>query len=63
VAAESGSLEVLHKLFNLTKQVLTPQHLSENIFLARDNAVRSAWHMAVEQSNLDILHKPWEWAN
>jgi hypothetical protein len=56
-AAENGGLEVLHKLFNLAKQVLIPQHLSENIFLAKDNAGRFAWNMSVDQGNLDILHK------
>jgi hypothetical protein len=62
VAAEMGKLEILHKLRELPKEVLTTQHLNDNCFLAKDNGEMTAWHMAKEQGNLDNLHKMWDWA-
>jgi len=62
VAAEKGQLQVLHKMWDLAKEVLTPEELNNKVLLAEDVLGRTAWHMAVEKGKLDVLQKLWEWA-
>jgi ankyrin repeat protein len=62
MAAVHGNLDILHKMWDRAKDVLTSQHLNEKFFLAKDNDERTAWHMAARKGDLDILDRLWEWA-
>jgi hypothetical protein len=57
IAAERGNLDVLHKLWDWAKEVLTPQDLKEMFFLAKGEHESTVWHITVKQGNLDILYK------
>jgi hypothetical protein len=48
MASEKGEIQVLHKLSDWVKELLTHEELS-NIFLSKDGDERSAWHMAAEK--------------
>jgi hypothetical protein len=45
MAAEKVETEILHKLWERAKEVLTQEELN-NMFLTRDGYKRTAWHMA-----------------
>ena len=61
VAAEKGQLEVLQKLCEWAKKVLSPEDLHK-MFLGKDGDERTAWHMASEKGQIEVLQKLWEWA-
>jgi len=61
MAAEKGQIEVLHKLWDLAKDVLTQEDL-KNMFLGKDNFKRTAWHMAAANGQMELLHKLCDWA-
>jgi ankyrin repeat protein len=62
IAAYIGKIELLHKLWEWVKYVLTPEDL-KNMFLAKDEKERTAWHIAAYMGHMEILHILWEWAN
>jgi len=39
------------------------EEINNKLLLATDDMGRSAWHLAVEGSNLEALLKIWQWAN
>jgi hypothetical protein len=63
VAAECGNLKLLQMLWELAKEKLTTEDLSNKLLLAKDKRGQTAWHMAAECGNLQLLQKLWEWAN
>ena len=62
VAAECGNLELLQVLWELAKEKLTTEDLSNKLLLAKDIRERTAWHVAAEWGNIELLHKLWDWA-
>jgi len=60
MAVEEGQIEVLYKIWEWAKEVLT-QGEFKNMFLANDEFKRNAWHMAAGKGQIDILHKLWDW--
>jgi len=62
VAAECGNLELLQVLWELAKEKLTREDLSNKLLLAKDVRGRTAWHVAAEWSNLEVLQKLWDCA-
>jgi hypothetical protein len=61
VALEEGQRELFHEMWEWSKEVLTPEELS-NTFFAKDEYKRTAWILALEESQIELLHKLWEWA-
>jgi ankyrin repeat protein len=61
MAAETGELDILRKLWEWAEEVETPEDL-KSLLLAKDNSGRTAWHVAAERGSLDVLHTLWEWA-
>jgi hypothetical protein len=59
VASQYGKLDILHKLWEWAKDVLTQEELN-NILLAKDEYERNVWHMAAERDQLEILQALWE---
>jgi hypothetical protein len=46
VEAWEGKVELLEKLWEWAKEVLSPQELNNYIVLAKDDSERTAWHVA-----------------
>jgi hypothetical protein len=55
----NGQLELLHKLWDCVKEVLTKDKLRK-MLLAKDIAEWTAWELAAARSHLELLHKLWE---
>jgi hypothetical protein len=55
MAAVKGRIEVLHKLWEWAKEVLTQEELS-NMFLAKDGRQTTACHMAAGTGRVEVLH-------
>ena len=59
MATHNVIIEVLNKLCEWAKEVLTPVKL-RSMFLAKDEYERTAWRIASEQGQTELLHKTWE---
>jgi hypothetical protein len=46
----------------LGKETLTAEELNNKLVLSKYNARRTAWHLAAEECNLEIIQDFWEWA-
>jgi hypothetical protein len=57
-----GQIEVLHKLWEWAKDILTPEELRNKLFLDKDFCGRTVWHISAEKGRLDLLHKLCGWA-
>ena len=53
IAAEIGKCEILHKIWEWAKELLTRVDLIRKKFLAKDKVGNTAWHVAVYMGNLD----------
>ena len=62
MAAECGNLELLQMLWELAKEKLAPEDLSNKLLLAKDKRGQTTWHVAAERRNLQLLQKLWDWA-
>ena len=51
MAAENGQIEVLNTLWEWAKELLTQEELN-NMFLAKDECERTAWHMAAKKDQI-----------
>jgi ankyrin repeat protein len=49
-------------LWEWANQVQTPEDLSE-VFLAKHGVGMTAWGIAAERGDLEVLHTLWKWAN
>jgi len=54
VAAQRGKVEVLGKLWEWAKEFLTPQDISNNLFLYKDDSERTAWHVAINTTATEL---------
>jgi hypothetical protein len=54
VASEKGPLEILHKLWEWGKVILTQEKLNY-MFLAKKETEMTAWHIALEQVQIEGL--------
>jgi hypothetical protein len=54
VAAENVHIEILHKLLEWAREVLTQEDLN-NIFLAKDIDKSTAWDMAAGNNQIEVL--------
>jgi len=45
------------------KKKITTEEINNNFLLDLDNEGNTAWHLAAEWDNLEILSKLWDWAN
>jgi len=61
IVSEKGQVELLHKMWELGKEVLTRKEL-QSMFLGKDGYERTAWHKASQKSQIKLLHEIWEWA-
>jgi hypothetical protein len=59
VAAKGRQPQVLQKLWEWGKEILTAEELS-NKLLAKDYEELTAWHFAAERGDIEILQKLWE---
>ena len=57
-----GQIEVLYKVWEWAKDVLTPKEFRNKLFLYKDICGRTIWHIAAEKGRLDLLHKLCGWA-
>jgi ankyrin repeat protein len=48
ITVKKGQIELLHKLWEWAKEVLTQEELN-NMFLAAVRDERTAWHIAIEK--------------
>ena len=55
MAAEKGHIEVLDKLWEWAKEVLTQEELNSMLFLDKDGDGKAAWHMASEKVQIELL--------
>jgi ankyrin repeat protein len=62
VAAESGELDILQKIWDVAKDNLTKQKIEDGLLLATDQYGNTAWHGAVAGGNVDVLVKMWDFA-
>jgi len=53
ITAEIGKCEILHKIWEWAKELLTRVDLIRKKFLAKDKVGNTAWHVAVYMGNLD----------
>jgi endo-1,4-beta-D-glucanase Y len=61
VATKEGKLDILQKIWELTKGNLTREEINYKLLLATDKKGRIAWHMAAVRGKLDLLQNIWEW--
>ena len=61
MGAGKGQIDILHKLWDWAKKVLTKGELN-NMFLAKEECKWNAWLLAAGNGQTDVLHKLWEWA-
>ena len=61
IAECEGHVEVLFKLWEWAREVLTTEEL-KYIFLDKYGKERTAWHIAAFEGHIELLHKLWEWA-
>jgi len=54
VATQREQVEVLGKLWEWAKKFLTPQDISNNLFLENDDSERTARHVAVNNTNTEL---------
>jgi ankyrin repeat protein len=54
IATDNGRIEVLNKLRDWAKEVLTQEKLIY-IFLDKDKFERTAWHIATENGQIEVL--------
>jgi len=47
MAVYEGQIEVLQKLWEWAKEVLTQEDLNDMLYLAKDKYGKTAWHMAL----------------
>jgi len=59
IASEKGQIELLRKLLEWAKEVLTPEKL-KRMFLGIDGYERTASHIASEKDQIELLQKLWE---
>jgi ankyrin repeat protein len=78
LAAQEGNLKVLQKLWEWAKMTLTAEQLKNKLFLSKglseqmtvyvfpsfqiDSSDKTAWHLAAEADNLEVLQQLCEWA-
>jgi endo-1,4-beta-D-glucanase Y len=62
VAAGMGKLDILQKIWEWAKEILTKEEINNKLLLATDNKGRTAWHVAASWGKLGVLLKIWEWA-
>ena len=62
IAAEKGNSEILPKLWEWTKENLTPEEIKYILLLKTDYEGTTAWHIAALRGNSEILQKLWECA-
>jgi hypothetical protein len=55
-AAENGHVDILHKLREWAKKLLTPDELYNKVFLAKVVGKKPVWYMALESGQLEVLH-------
>ena len=46
----------------MAKEVLTGKKLYNKLYSAKDNGERTAWHVTVQEVQLEVLYKLYEWA-
>jgi len=56
-----GLNRVITETVGEAKLVLTPEELN-SIFLGKYGYERTAWHIASENCQIELLQKLWEWA-
>lgn len=61
MATQREQVEVLGKLWEWAKKFLTPQDISNNLFLENDDSERTARHVAVNNTNTELWQKVQEW--
>jgi hypothetical protein len=54
MAAEKGKPEVSDILLEWAKELLTPENISNEFLLARDDSERTAWHVAAKKCNTEL---------
>jgi len=54
MAEENGNLELLYKIWEWAKWVLTSEDWNNKFLLAKDIKERTAWHRAAEKGNWRI---------
>jgi len=54
VAAQRGKVEVLGKLRKGAEKFPTPQDISNNLFLEKDDSERTAWHVAINTTDTEL---------
>ena len=57
-----GNIQALVKLWEYTKDQLTPEEFKNKLLLPRDIWGRTAWHMAAEKGKPEVLDILLEWA-
>jgi hypothetical protein len=58
-----NGIQVLEKLWDLTKEKLTREEIKFLLLFATDYTGMTVWHVAVKEGNLEALLKLWVWAN
>jgi len=61
VAAGNGEARSLQNIWDWAKENLTTEELNNNLLLVKNKWLRTAWHVAAKEGNLDILKKMREW--
>jgi hypothetical protein len=54
VVAYWGKIQVLDILWVWAEKVLTPEDISNKLFLDKDNSERTAWHVAAKKGNTEL---------
>jgi ankyrin repeat protein len=59
VAARNGQIEILHKLWDWAKEVLTQKELNK-LLLNRSISAKTAWQVVAEEGRIEVLPLLWE---
>jgi 5-methylthioribose kinase len=62
-AAIGVLVEVIRKLWGLAKLLhLTPEELSNELLLSKNEFVQTTWHIAVNNGHVEVIQKLWDLA-
>jgi ankyrin repeat protein len=57
VTVYKSNLDSLNKVWDVAKEILTPEKLNNNLLLAKDFKESTAWHLAAVNGKCEVLHK------
>ena len=62
LAAESGNIEVIKKIWEWAQEKLTTEEIKNKLLLCTNREGRTAWQLAAYRGKLNVTQKMWEWA-